>query len=176
MLIIVFLKVQIKGWWLGLEKQATWLLVIPACLCMLAGDWSVLELPVSYLGSSDEGANSWPFLPGLVFFKRSKEGGNSWPLSRACEHREPCDDLSLFRTRVWKHQHRTKGALKALSICTGACAARSAFGGRWCCPLSFMVWVVLFFSKGQKHHWPPSLMVKRPSFLIGIRSLDLGTW
>lgn len=37
-LLIVFLKVQIKGWWLGLEKQATWLLVnfsLPPCACMV---------------------------------------------------------------------------------------------------------------------------------------------
>lgn len=68
--------------------------------------------------------------------------------------REPCADLSLFKKRMWKHQHQTKDTLKALSLCLGACAARSAFGGRWCCPLSFMVLAVLFYSKGQKHHWP----------------------
>lgn len=41
-LLIVFLKVQIKGWWLGLEKQATWLLVnsdLPPCACSVTRVW-----------------------------------------------------------------------------------------------------------------------------------------
>lgn len=29
--------------------------------------------------------------------------------------REPCADLSLFKKRMLKHQHQTKGTLKALS-------------------------------------------------------------
>lgn len=67
LLIIVFLKVQIKGWWLGLEKQEAAGEFRPASLC-LHGDGSMEELPVSYLGSLDGGASSWPFLSGLVFF------------------------------------------------------------------------------------------------------------
>lgn len=87
----------------------------------------------------------------FFFFKEVQRRGNSWPLSEGrglVNTREPCADLSLFKKRMWKHQHQTKGTLKALSICLGACARR------WCCPLSFMVLVVLFFSKGQKHPWP----------------------
>lgn len=49
----------------------------PLCL---HGDYSVDELPVTYLGSLDEGANPWPFLSRLVF-EEVQSRGNSWPLA-----------------------------------------------------------------------------------------------
>lgn len=45
------------------------------------------------------------------------------PPARLVNTREPCADLSLFKKRMWRRQHQTKGTLKALSICLGACAA-----------------------------------------------------
>lgn len=63
----------------------------PASLC-LHGDGSMEELPVSYLGSLDGGASSWPFLSGLGFFvfilRGPKKGEFLAPeqRQRACEH------------------------------------------------------------------------------------------
>jgi hypothetical protein len=89
---------------------------------------------------------------------------------------EPCADLSLFKKRMWRRQHQTKGTLKALSICLGACAARSAVRGRWCCPLSFMGFGCFVFLQRTEASLAPSHTVRRPHLLIRIRSLVLGTW